>query len=161
MRDLEDGSLDVSQLMDVNDPFLLRLWSSICDDLNYHEPEEQGPVARAKFLQDLPHTPVFNKKGPKVSTSRWMSWQAAFRWHDPYHHTKLLVSLYVALKKGWLHNVEDVWSAADSKADAAESSKSSGSADVVKRGVRPLAAVTATQKGQVREHFHSSCQVHG
>jgi hypothetical protein len=82
-----------------------------------------------------------------------MSWQAAFRWHDPYHHTKLLVSLYVALKKGWLHNVEDVWSAADSKADAAESSKSSGSADVVKRGVRPLAAVTATQKGKFVNTF--------
>ena len=77
------------------------------------------------------------------------------------HCTKLLVSLYVALKNGWLHNVEDVWSAADSKADAAESSKSSGSAAVVKRGVRPLAAVTTTQKGQVREHCHSSCQAHG
>ena len=64
MRDLEDGSLDVSQLMDVIDPLLLRLWSSICDDLNYHEPEEQGPVARAKLLQDLPHMPVF-KRAPR------------------------------------------------------------------------------------------------
>jgi len=131
----------------------------ICDDLGYDEPELQGPEARAEFIKKLPLLPVFCNKGPKASTSRWMSWQAAFRWHDPYHHTKLLVSAHVALRKGWLRHAEDLWE--DSAAvqlvvvDSADAGASSSSAKPpeIKRTTRPLAAVTASQKGKFLNTF--------
>ena len=50
MRTLEDGAMDVSQLFDVNDPLLLRMWPGICKDMEFGDTESQGPEARAAFL---------------------------------------------------------------------------------------------------------------
>ena len=159
MRTLEDGAMDVSQLFDVNDPLLLRMWPGICKDMEFDDTESQGPEARAAFLKDLPHFPVFNNKGPKASTSRWMSWQASVRFHDKYHHTKLLVALYVAIKKEWVRSADDLWSEGAGQQQAAVgaggpgATASTSSAPTVKRNTRPLAAVAATQNGKFLNTF--------
>ena len=161
MRSLEDGAMDVATLMTENDPVLLRLWPGICDDMDWLDTEQQGASARRAFLQGLPLLDVFNKKGPKASTSRWMSWQAAFRWHDPYHHTKMLVCLYVALKKGWVNNAADVWCSStsaepDVEADGAAAAAAAAPARptaAVKWTTKPLAAGIASQKGAFLNTF--------
>ena len=159
MRTLEDGAMDVSQLFDVNDPLLLRMWPGICKDMEFDDTESQGPEARAAFLKDLPHFPVFNNKGPKASTSRWMSWQASVRFHDRYHHTKLLVALYVAIKKEWVRSADDLWSEGAGQQQAAVgaggpgATASTSSAPTVKRNTRPLAVVAATQNGKFPNTF--------
>lgn len=170
LNDFMDGAADVSQGLTPDDPLLLRVWPGICKDLGYVLPEQQDRAARAAFLQDLPGLPVFTGKGPKAATSRWMSWQGSFRFHDRFHHCKLLVAVYVSLKKGWVSSADEIWSAdrflstQEEAADAADeageeipapaASSSSGEPPAKKpRIMRPLEALKSTQKGAFKNTF--------
>ena len=182
MSDYMDGASDLAQALTPDDHLLLRLWPGICKDMQFHVPELQGRSARAEFLRELPSFPIFNKKGPKAATSRWMSWQGAFRFHDRYHHTKLLVSVYVSMQKGWIASADEVWAAdevfaaADAKGPgqqegvaeppprpvAASSSSSTCAAPPcsaeppakqARRDTRPLEALRSTQKGKFKNTF--------
>ena len=165
LNDFMDGAADVSQGLTADDPLLLRVWPGICKDMGFLLPEQQDRAARSAFLQDLPNFTVFNHKGPKAATSRWMSWQGAFRFHDKFHHSKLLVAVYVSLKKGWISSADEVWSADeflgrdqsapaadDASAPAASSSSAEPPAKKAKV-MRPLEALKSTQKGAFKNTF--------
>lgn len=109
MRDIEDAVLDVQKTLTPSDPLLLRLWPAICKDNGWHDFDDQSAAARKDFLEMLPHREPFTDKGPQVSASRWMSWQKAHRFHDPHHHTKLLVFIFICMRKGWVQTWEDIW----------------------------------------------------
>ena len=109
MRLLEDGAADASVLIEPNCKLLVTLWPHICMDLGEDFEGMSGRDARAAYLSKLVLARPFATKGKKASLSRWFSWQHAHDEHDKWRHSKLLVGLYVAIKKGWIVSHTDVW----------------------------------------------------
>ena len=62
-----------------------------------------------RFLQELPECPAITNKGPKSSVSRWFSWNHAMSFQMPHHHTKLLVGVFLGLRKGWWKHYSQLW----------------------------------------------------
>ena len=78
------------------------VWDRIARAQGFVSEEEIGEAARARFLQHLPFTEGANFKGPKAAKSRWYSVQAALKWQQPDWWTKVMLIMYVVIRKGWV-----------------------------------------------------------
>eukprot|EP00971_Amphidinium_carterae_P327320 6458613-Amphidinium_carterae.3 len=106
--DLRNAAADISSNMSSEDSLLLRLWPSICKDAGWREPSEQGADARARWLESLPSLEVASVKGPRASLSRWFSVQSSIRFWDKQWHAKLVLILWVALRKSWAKSLNEI-----------------------------------------------------
>ena len=152
--EMVDAANEISRLFDPNDKLLMLVWPQICMDLDYHSEDQQDEAARIRFLQKMPHFPIFTKKPPRAAVSRWFSYQQGFRFGDAYHHTKLLALLYLCIKKHWVKHVSVITSSLEALEETLELEVEDDDEEkempppVVGKSTRPLQAVKLHTKGK-------------
>lgn len=113
--------------LDPNNPFLMFMWPRICRDRHWTTEEETNEKARAAFLRDLAQVQPISIKGPRASTSRWMSMHSQAAFHDRNFHTRLFVFVLVCIMKGWETCWEDIFDSAGAKISEGSARSSSSS----------------------------------
>lgn len=99
-RDIQEAALDVSRNLSPNDELLMRFWPSIAKDLHLSDEGDLNEAGWAKFLEELPDMDSIRCKGPHSSLSRWCSYHAAVRFHDPFNSTLAFVITFISIQKG-------------------------------------------------------------
>lgn len=99
-RDIQEAALDVSRNLSPNDEMLMRFWPSIAKDLHLSDEGDLNEAGWAKFLEELPDMDSIRCKGPHSSLSRWCSYHAAVRFHDPFNSTLAFVITFISIQKG-------------------------------------------------------------
>lgn len=131
-NDLRGAASDVSVCMSPNDALLIQLWPAIMCDVDVAESDIGGEDQRAQWLRELPLQKPGDLKGPNAPTSRWFSFLHSQRHWDQSWHCKLLLLVWVALRKGWAAKEEDIFrhdtAAARQRVQEAMSALGSGAA---------------------------------
>jgi hypothetical protein len=112
-RDLQNSAADIGQLLDADDPLLLRLWPDVVlDQMGGQDSsvmDASSREMREHFLKEFVHDKSFSVKGPKVSVSRWFSWMKAQTFWDKHWHTKALAIIHIAMHQGWSSSAAGFW----------------------------------------------------
>lgn len=108
-NDLRGAASDVAVCMTPNDALLVKLWPAIMCDAGVADTDMGGEEQRAQWLRELPLQKFGDLKGPKASTSRWFSFLHSQRYWGDSWHCKLLLLVWVALRKGWASKEEDIF----------------------------------------------------
>lgn len=119
LNDLRSVASDIPACLDADDPLVTRLWPCILMDMWKTDADDDGRASREAFLRDLPLSKPGEFKGPKASTSRWYSFLHSQRFWDDTWHTKLMLLVWVALRKGWAQEYGDIFALARSAKSAA------------------------------------------
>jgi hypothetical protein len=112
-RDLQNSAADIGQLLDADDPLLLRLWPDVVlDQMGGQDSsvmDASSREMREHFLKEFVHDKSFSVKGPKVSVSSWFSWMKAQTFWDKHWHTKALAIIHIAMHQGWSSSAAGFW----------------------------------------------------
>jgi hypothetical protein len=106
---LKDAAVDIATSLKADDALLTKLWPYILRDRGIAFHNSGGSAEREVFLRDLAGLAPGIVKGPKAAKSRWFSWLHAASFWDKHWHTRLLLVLYVGIRKGWAKNLADIW----------------------------------------------------
>ena len=101
-QQLWETGLDLSESLQENNPFLLRVWPAICKRKGWQSPSETDAQARVQFIKQLPTARPFAKKGMKVSPGKWMGVFESIAFEREGADIKLLGVACIALQKGWI-----------------------------------------------------------
>jgi hypothetical protein len=101
-QQLWETGLDLSEALQENNPFLLRVWPSICKRKGWQNPSETDAQARVQFIKQLPTARPFAKKGMKVSQGKWMGIFESIGFEREDADIKLLGVACICLQKGWI-----------------------------------------------------------
>lgn len=156
-NDLRAASVDIPACLDADDPLLTHLWPAILTDKGMTEADDLGRASRAGFLLDLPFMKPGEFKGPKASTSRWYSFLHSQKYWDDSWHSKLLLLVWVSIRRGWAQTMDDVFSMAPSAtasstnstalvtiADASRSATARGASSSSSSSAPPVAASSSS-----------------
>ena len=114
MQELWEAGVDMMVTLKTDDIFLMKLWPGICRDHGWESEEETGREARKTFIATLPSYRPFSVKGPKAAYSKWMSVIKAIDYEVQDATTKALGIAFLALRKGWVQHLDDLWRPRDS-----------------------------------------------
>ena len=109
-----ESATDLKELLNENDRMLKVFWPKILVDKSLHFstlPDEVGPPARRKFIQELPLNRCFVARGSKTATSKWHSWRRSFDEWDEELNTRCLALVNLCIEKGGALAAEDLFNA--------------------------------------------------
>lgn len=107
-RDMNSSALEMSSSLIVDDLLLNYLWPRIAKDRGLSQVSSMGAESRQAFLDELPRTKAASLKGPKAATSRWYPVLKALQWWSSDWNVKLLILMFVAIRKGFSTSLEDI-----------------------------------------------------
>lgn len=151
---LQESAADMSASLGPGDNLVLFYWKEICEDFGWSAPEQMDQAARRAYISSLTELAPAAMKGPKASSSRFFSFVQAFRAWDQYHHTKLLIVTFVAIRLGWAKTVADFWAQANDSTHSSTGERPLSDSGTAIADIAPAkagAARAATSSGQERK----------
>eukprot|EP00974_Lingulodinium_polyedra_P064786 6260559-Lingulodinium_polyedra.AAC.1 len=83
------------------------VYPRLCRDGENGKPPQMTQEEMEEMCRSLPHSRMYEVKGPKAVRGRWFSWMTAAHWHDRHWHHRLLVLCAIGLQLGvWKKKLE-------------------------------------------------------
>ena len=105
--ELREAAYCISTNVKANSPFLLVFWPKIRVELKLGDGYE-GEAGRAKFLLELPALACVDRDPPTSSPQRWMTFQTASEYLDPFTEVDRMLLSFVAIRKGWIETLDEL-----------------------------------------------------